>query len=87
MNDRESLLLVSLPPGLLWAALGWLWGFEQRGIRTFYGFTELRGKAVGRGRDGHGSLNQVTAGLMKAFSLQIVCALGTGLGHRPEAAA
>ena len=29
----------------------------------FYGFTEFRGKAVGRGRDGHGSENQINAGL------------------------
>ena len=30
--------------------------------KRFYGFTDLRGKPAGRGRDGRGSPNQVTAG-------------------------
>ena len=30
----------------------------------FYGFTDFRGKPEKRGRGGHGSANQVTAGLL-----------------------
>ena len=44
--------------------LGVLGTSKMKENERFYGFTEFRGKAVGRGRDGHGSENQINAGLI-----------------------
>ena len=44
------------------AAWGGLRALKKENYRVTYGFTELRGKPAGRGRDGRGSRNQVVAG-------------------------
>ena len=49
-------------PGLLRGCLGGLRALKKENYRVTYGFTELRGKPAGRGRDGHGPQNQVVAG-------------------------
>ena len=48
------------------------WTSKMKENERFYGFTDLRGKAVGRGRDGHGSKNQVTAGCAASFRIRLV---------------
>ena len=50
-------------PGLLSGCLGGLRALKKENYRVTYGFTDLRGKPAGRGRDGRGSLNQNVAGM------------------------
>ena len=49
-------------PGLLRGCLGGLRALKKENYRVTYGFTELRGKPAGRGRDGRAPRNQVVAG-------------------------
>ena len=42
--------------------LGVLGTSKMKGNEWFYGFTDFRGPAAQRGRERHGTLNQVTAG-------------------------
>ena len=42
-------------PGLLRGCLGGLRALKKENYRVTYGFTDLRGKPAGRGRDGRGS--------------------------------
>ena len=46
----------------LGTTLGVLGTSKMKENERFYGFTDYRGPAAQRGRDGHGSPNQVTAG-------------------------
>ena len=55
-------------PGLLRGCLGGLRALKKENYRVTYGFTELRGKLAGRGRDGRGPGNQVVAGTASASS-------------------
>jgi hypothetical protein len=43
--------------------LGVLGTSKMKKNERFYGFTDYRGPAAQRGRDGHASKNQVTAGM------------------------
>ena len=53
-------------PGLLRGCLGGLRALKKENYRVTYGFTDLRGKPAGRGRDGRGPGNQNVAGLRLA---------------------
>ena len=55
-------------PGLLRGCLEGLRALKKENYRVTYGFTELRGKPAGRGRDGRASGNQVTAGAQECGS-------------------
>jgi hypothetical protein len=59
-------------PGLLRGSLGGLRALKKENYRVTYGFTELKGKPAGRGRDGRASWNQVVAGIFNIviFALQ-----------------
>ena len=58
-------------PGLLMGCLGGFRAIKKENYRVTYGFTELRGKPAGRGRDGRASRNQVVAGTTTAATTTV----------------
>ena len=59
-------------PGLLRGCLGGLRALKKENYRVTYGFTELRGKPAGRGRDGRAPRNQVVAGTLSTHLICII---------------